>query len=974
MNITFLYPGYLWLLILLPLAAALALGGARRPTPGRFWAGLALRLALMLLLIVAIAGIQLRLPVDKLTVVFVLDVSDSLSAEEQARGESFIRAALAEMPDSDEAAIILFGKDALVERLASPEGGLAELTSTPVRTRTDIAGALQLALALFPDEGARRIVLLSDGRANLGQALEQAELAALHDIELTYLALGSENSGVEVLVEGLQAPADVRQGQEIELGVTISSSAATGAELRLYAGQDLLETRQVSLQAGLNRFTFTVQAGEPGFRRFRVQVVPDADIRLQNNEASAFSVVNGPPQVLLVSSAAQDSQSLGAALESAGMQVHTISPQDLPGSLPELANFEAVVLVNVPAEALPAGSMETIQAYVRDLGKGLLMIGGDQSFGAGGYLRTALEETLPVDMDVRSRQESPDVALVLAVDKSGSMGRCHCDDPDLNQTYVRAEVGQPKVDIAKAAIMSAASALGPRDYLGVVAFDSVPRWALQLRQVVDAFDLEQSIGAIAAEGDTNLETGVAAAYLALQGQEARVKHVILLTDGWVHGGDLIALAQEMQEQGITLSVVAAGEGSAEYLEELALTGGGRYYPAGDILNVPEFFLKETITTVGRYIIEEAFYPLPVESANPVLRGLSAGELPALLGYNGATPKDTARVVLSTPQGDPLLSTWQYGLGRAAAWTSDLSGRWAAEWLEWDGFGRFAAQLVGWTLPAPQVEGLSASAEVRDDLAELQVSATGQDGQPRNFLEVEARLVGPDLESQSANLTQTGAGEYAASLDLAQPGVYLAQIQVRAGDEVVGQQTLGLVVPYSPEYRLSGNDRAYLDELAERTGGEALTDPEQVFTNPPLSAARAVETWPALLTLVALLFPLDVAIRRVVFGRADFERGWEWLADRLGLKRLPGAGAPRQPVLGQLFAARGRARQRTSQRQETPPAAPPVASPVKPPPAQPPPAESKPAGTPPASAPPQPDESSQDTFERLRQARQKRRGR
>ncbi len=913
MSLSFIYPETLYLLLALPLVVGLALLGRRRPTRVRFWGGLILRALLLTLIVLALAGIQLRLRADALTAIFALDVSDSVPAAEQARGEAVLRQAIEAMPPDDSAAVVVFGQDALVERMASEERVLPDLTSVPVTTRTDIAGALQLALALFPDEGAKRLVLLSDGRENLGHALAQAELAAAHGIELTFVPLGGPEGDVEVLVEALDAPADVRQGQGFDLTVLVHSTAQVGATLRVFGDGQLVHSQDVWLQPGVNRFLVPVEATGIGFRRFRAQIVPDADTRLQNNEASAFTVIHGPPRLLMVGGQPVEGYHLAQALRAAEMDVELLPPGELSTTLPELAAFDAVVLVNVPAAALPSGAMEALQVYVRDLGKGLLMTGGEDAFGAGGYLRTPLEEALPVDMDVRTKEQSPNLALVLVVDKSGSMGRCHCDNPDLNQTYVRREVGQPKVDIAKEAVMRAAGALGHLDYIGVVAFDDAAHWALEVQQLMDFVTLEQSIGGIRAEGQTNLRAGVEAAYVALQATEARLKHVILLTDGWVHAGELAALAQEMREQGTTLSIVAAGEGSAEYLAGLAQSGGGRYYPAVDILRVPDFFLKETIKAVGQYIVEEPFYPLP-SAPSPVLRGLDPAALPLLLGYNGTTPKGTARVALSTPRGDPLLATWQYGLGRAAVWMSDLKGQWATDWLAWDGFARFAAQLVGWTLPAPQVEGITAQAALEDGRAVVRVEATDEAGRPRNFLDVTATLIDPDLQTMEVELAQIGAGRYEVLVELLQPGTYLVQLGICEGAEVLGQQTLGLAVPYSPEYKASGTNRTLLSELARLTGGRELPEPVAAFLHNLPPADRAHEIWGTLLLIAALLFPVDVAVRRVMLGAQDFRKAAIWLRERLPARRERVAG--RERALGQLFQARDRVRRRRS-RTDTP---------------------------------------------------------
>jgi uncharacterized membrane protein len=917
MSLSFVHPRALVLLAVLAPVVALAMA-SRRQGRRRWWASLALRVALLTVIILALSGVQVRTRADTLTAVFVLDVSDSIPAEEQACGEDLIRQAVAAMPPGDRAAVVVFGQDALVERMASEEPLLSDLASVPVTARTDIARALQLAMALYPDEGARRLVLLSDGRENLGEALAQAELAAAHQIEVVYQPLRAPQGEVEVLLDALQAPAEVRVGQRFELTALVDSTAPVGATLRVFADGRLVRSQELALQPGSNRYVVPLEAEETGFRRFRAELVPDADTRLQNNLASAFTVVAGPPRVLIVEGGEGEATQLAAALAAAQMEAEVIAPAELPTGLPELAAYDGVVLANVARNALPPESMPALQAYVRDLGHGLLMTGGENAFGAGGYLRTPLEEALPVDMDVRTKEQSPNLALVLVVDKSGSMGRCHCDNPDLNQTYERREFGQAKIDIAKEAIMRAAGALGPQDYLGVVAFDEAARWALDLQRAVDVIQLERTIGAIDARGQTNLRAGVEAAYAALDGVEARYKHVILLTDGWVREGELSDLARTHYEAGVTLSVVAAGGGSAEYLAELAALGGGRYYPAVDVLQVPDFFLKETVRAVGEYIVEEPFYPLPAGSS-PVLSGLDVTRMPPLLGYNGTTPKETARTALSTPRGDPLLATWQYGLGRSAAWTSDLKGQWATQWVGWSDFARFAAQLVGWTLPGPQAEGLEVETALEGAEAVVRAEVTAEDGTPRNHLDLRAVVVGPDLGRQELALQQVGAGQYEARIPAAQPGTYLVQVSAREGEQGLGQRLAGLAVPYSPEYKASGGGEGLLGELARLTGGGLLAEPAGAFVHNLPALDRAREVWRALLLLAAALFPLDVALRRLVLTRSDVHRALAWLREHLPLRARP--AAVRAPVLAQLFAARDRARDRAQRPQLRPRGAP-----------------------------------------------------
>ncbi len=923
MAISFSTPNAFWALLILAPLLTLPLLRRRLPAGGapssfvlrlfsdrtRPFLSILLRLLVGLGLILSLAGAQWVQPVDDVSVVFVLDLSASVPAAERERAEDFIRQAVAAMPDGARVAIVAFGEDALVERLASEERNLPPIASLPGSARTDIGAAIRLALALFPEESHKRLVLLSDGLENVGDARAQADLATARGVEIAVVALLAPPAEQEVYLVDLEVPPAVRQGQSFVIAVTVESTLAQDVTLRLLGDGRLLVSQRTALETGSNRVQFSLTADEAGFHRYTVELEPLLDTLPQNNHAAGFTVVAGPPRVLIAEGQAGEADALRRALESTGVEAVLADPAALPSDLSTLSSYDAVVLVDVPADALADGVMEALPVYVRELGRGLLMVGGEQSFGAGGYLRTPLEEALPVDMDVRSRTREPNLALVLVVDRSGSMGRCHCDNPNARPgEYARVEVGLPKVDIAKDAILMASTALGPFDYLGVVAFNENAQWAVELQPLVDASTLQGAIGGIQADGGTNIYAGLAAAEEALLGVEARVKHIVLLTDGWSMSGEYEALTARLADEGITLSIVAAGGGSAEYLEALAETGGGRYYPVPTIQDMPQIFFRETIEASGSYIVEESFYPLPAGTSE-ILRGLDPAALPALYGYNGTTPKATAQVSLVSLRGDPLLAQWQYGLGRAVAWTADLTGRWAVDWVEWQRFNTFAAQLVSWTLPEPADENLQVVTRLDGATVHLQVDAMDDQGRPRDLLETTVTLVGPALTQQSVELEQTAAGRYEGSLLLGEPGTYLVQVVQRdAAGEPLAQRTSGLVVPYSPEYRRSGSGGTLLAELAQVTGGQVIESTAAVFAPTAHPAQRTVPLWPSLLLLAALLFPFDVAARRLRLTASDWRRLEAWLRGRLPRRRVE-EGFREPALLGELFTARERARRR-----------------------------------------------------------------
>jgi hypothetical protein len=368
----------------------------------------------------------------------------------------------------------------------------------------------------------------------------------------------------------------------------------------------------------------------------------------------------------------------------------------------------------------------------------------------------------------------------------------------------------------------------------------------------------EALGSLEPRGTTNVRAGLRAAEEMLDSVDARIKHVILLTDGWGSGGAPTDIVARMQEKGMTLSVVAAGGGSAGYLEQLAELGGGRFYPTLDMSDVPQIFVQETITTVGNYIVERPLSPIAVVGS-PLLAGLPP--LPQLYGFNGSTLKETARLALLADDQSPLLATWQYGLGRSAAWLSDTSPKWAVDLVTWPSFPRFASQLVGWVLPTGGGQQLSAELAVRGSLTDVRVSfAESSTSQADTALS--ATLFIGDGAQVVVNLHEVAPGIFGGQLASPAPGTYLVQISGGAGDQPPIQQIAGLVVPYSPEYGPQRSNAALLAELARLTGGTSLSDSAAAFAPAGQPVSRAVEIGLPLLVCALLLLPLDIALRRV----------------------------------------------------------------------------------------------------------------
>ena len=898
----FAFEAPLWLL-LLPIALGFVVllhaGSRRRMGTGRRRAALAVRALLLTALVAALAGLQLVLPVDRLAVVFVMDLSDSVGEAGRAEALGFVRDALEEMPGDDVAGIVAFGRDALVEHLPQDLEAVPRIASTPVRDATDIGAALRLAAALFPDDAQKRIVLLTDGNDTTGAGQSEAALAAARGIQVETRLVGLDG-GDEVLVGRLTAPSTARLGEEVELGAEIRSTVEQPATVRLFIDGTLADTQPVTLEAGTTRVLFRFEPSEAGFHTFRVVVEAGRDTFNQNDRADAHTIVKGEPKVLVVAGDAEAAAELVSALETEGQQVDSIVPEGLPADLTGLADYDSIVLVDVPRTRLPADTMDALQVYVRDLGRGLVAIGGPRAYGAGGYTNSPLEETLPVDMGVKDREKQPEVALVVVIDKSGSMDACHCNTFDGGAGGGTGIGGTRKVDIGKEAILRAAAALTANDEFGVVAFDDSAHWVINTAPLGGLDEIQGAIAGIQPVGTTNIFAGLDQAVQSLEGARATRRHIILLTDGWSSSGAYEEILERMKTAGITLSTVGAGGGSNPFLENLARQGGGRFYDAANPASIPDIFLKETQQVSGQQIVEEPFFPR-ITGSSPILRGLDQG-FPQLLGYNGTTAKPAAQTVLVTGRIDPLLAQWQYGLGRAVAWTSDTTGRWARNWIGWEGFTRFASQLVAWTFPGEETGGIEAAFVTRGGETTLRVESVAADGSPRDFYATRATIVGPDLEPADVALPQTAPGVYEVPLGELPSGAYAVRVnQTRPGTAPLGR-TVGLVAPTPAEYRMLGANEPLLGAIRAATGGSALQLPEEVWRR-DLEATRSLTAlWPLLLVLALLLWPLDVALRRVSLGRRELADARRWLGDRVGGRRV----AARPAEVSGMIAARERA--------------------------------------------------------------------
>ena len=895
------------LLLLLSLPYFFWLG---RPGPGkrrgRQWASLFLRLLIMLLLIFGLAGSQIVRAADELAVVFLLDGSDSISRAQAEAAERYVREAITSMGPDDQAAVVVFGGNALVERPMSGLAELAPVTSVPHALHTDLAEAIRLGLALFPAGSARRLVVLSDGTTTTGDAPAAARLAGAAGVQIDYVPLTRRSDPGEAWLTRVEAPTRVSQGETIVVNVTAESRANMAATLRVLAGGRVIYEETVALRPGTNNFPIRLRAAEQEFVRYAVELEPADDVYYQNNRLAAYTEVVGPPRVLLVAEQGgvddegnqipDEAAALQRALSGAGLPVDRATPAELPASLPQLSNYATVVLVNVNGKTLSPRKMETLQSYVRDLGGGLVVVGGPESYGMGGYYGTVLEETLPLEMQIKDQERFPSVSIVIVIDRSGSMSM--------------PEGGLTKIQLADEAAARVVELLNDFDEITVIPVDTQPDDVIG---PVRADDKEPIIAQIrqigAGGGGINVRTGLAAAAEALAESENEVRHIIVLADGNDSNEQegVPQLIEGLVAEGATVSMVAIGGGKdVPWLERMAELGGGRFHLTDQAANLPQIFTQETTSIQRSYLIEERFFPT-LRSNSPILAGIR--QVPPLYGYVGTSPKGTAQVILETHMGDPLLAAWQYGLGRAVAWTSDASGRWATEWVPWSGFATFWAQAVRWSITQGRDSNVETVVSFGDEEAQLTVDARTSAGRYLNDLEMMGNVVGPEGTVTAVTLQQVAPGRYAGTFTPAEEGAYLIRVtgtaeEATAPEGATVAQTTGWVLGYSPEYRQFGPNLPLLEAVAETTNGRDVSgEPAAAFAHTLTGEPTTRPIWSWLTLLAVILLPVDVALRRLALSRRDLARAW---AATSGRWRQPAAVPERSEQVARLFEAKERA--------------------------------------------------------------------
>ena len=562
MTLGFERPDLLWWALLALPVVWMPWWSRRRLSRRRWAAVVAVRVALVLVVVASVAELTLRRAVDDLAVVFVLDRSASLGASARQRGVDFVRDALTHRGANDQAAVVVFGAEAMVEQELSDHLDFHDVESTPSPHQSDLAAGLRLGTALLPADRTRRVVVLTDGAQTRGDVGAQALLTATDDLRIAAVDLSGQE-GPEVVLEDLLAPERVDAGAAYEIKVVARSETDVTGRLTLYRNDRVLGSLDVQLEAGRTQvLPFRQDAAEAGLYRYRavIEVGEEGDARPQNNQVVSTVQVQGRPKVLVVARDRGPMKHLVGVLRQEGLDVQLVGADRLPSDLAGLRPYAAVFLVDIASYVTTQQQQQALQGFVRDLGRGLVMVGGDESFGVGGWFRSPVEEALPVRMDLQDKTRFPSLAMVLALDKSCSMGG--------------GQAGT-KLGLAKEAALQTADLLSERDSLGLISFDGAATWISRLAPLTDKRRVFDDVASIRPGGGTVVFGALEESMGALRASDAALKHVIVLSDGIIGGKDPKKLIQDGHRDGITLTAIGIGtDADRQTMQDFAQLGGG----------------------------------------------------------------------------------------------------------------------------------------------------------------------------------------------------------------------------------------------------------------------------------------------------------------------------------------------------------------------------------------------------------------
>jgi Mg-chelatase subunit ChlD/uncharacterized membrane protein len=840
-----------------------------------FWRGRASALGgyvrvLMLVLVTLIAAVPLApLGGKGIDVVVVADLSNSMPADSRARALEIVNLIERRRAAGDRVGIVTYGREARIERLPEEFGEAGAFVQEVDRDGSDLGGAISLAASLIPNERRGRVIVLSDGEANGTPIAAAAHEAAARGLPIDFRRF-SRGEAADIAVESIDLPPTVDEREPFQFTARVRTDRTIDTEaVLLRDGVEIARTSR-TFQPGSTQLVFRDLIDRPGVARYRLELAAKGDRVLENNRADGAVRVNAPATILLVN-AGGGPDNLSRALAAGKLRVTTIAPSSLPQDPAGLLAYRGVILENVPASDIGPQALGALVRFVTDLGGGLLLTGGNGSFGVGGYFKSVLDPYLPVSMEIKNEHRKLSLAMAVVLDRSGSMAMPSAD-------------GRTKMDLANLGTCAAIDTLGPFDEIGVIAVDSQPHVispltsAKEKGRICDEVRRIESMG-----GGIFTYTALLSAATMVQESEKGTRHIVLFADAAdaEEPGEYERLLDKLKSIGITVSVIGLGseaDSDAAFLKDVAARGQGRIHFTASAEELPRLFAQEAITVARSSFVTDptGARALP----DMVLLGeLPASTFPSLDGYNLTylRPGATMGAVTTDQYTAPLLAFWHRGLGRVGSLMAEVDGKYSRRLNEWKDFQGFSVGLGRWLLGGDPPSGVQASIDRRGGQGVVRVEldpdrARGGAGEVRAAA---ATIVPPDDRNSGAarRLTLSWVGEdtLEARFPLQKAGMYLGAVQLGTG-AVLPLAPLSL--PYSPEFepRADADEaRRTLSDMARLTGGIERTTWDDVFTSARLRNRQISDLVLPLALMLLIVHVMEIGGRRLFLFAAA--QGW-----------------------------------------------------------------------------------------------------
>lgn len=824
------------------------------------------RCLVLVAIVLTMAGLSVSKKQKRSETIFLVDVSDSMSGN-VTELEAYIKHVIAEMPEKNVCGVVAFGKDTAVDRFLSDKKTFSKFTSQPVTIATNIEKAVQSACSMFDDGVSKRLVLITDGSENEGSMSLAATTLKSNDVEFMAIPMSDSIGGNdEVYIDDLTAPNVIHVGDHYNITVSVMSNVETDALLSLYAGRNLKEQQDIHLNKGRNQFVFEDTGIEGNIAQYKAVVEPDKDTISVNNTYVTFSDIEAQPRVLLVEGVATDAGEFEKVLTAANIGYDKVTPKGVPITLSELNQYKAVITFDVHYDDLRSGFPTVLESYIKDFAGGYICIGGENSFALGNYKGTVLEDVLPVNMELQGEKQIPKMAMTMVIDQSGSMCTASSEDSSITG-----------LDLAKQAALSGVSEVRPTDEVGVLAFDDKYSWIVPITQADDMDEINSAIETIGYGGGTSIYPALQQAYEKILTSDAKIKHIILLTDGQDEFRQYDELIQLINQADITVSTVAVGQGAdVNTLSMIAEKCGGRFYYTDVNNSIPRIFAQEVYLSTNTYLINEEFYPV-ITSNHEIIEGVMDEGCPPLLGYIAATKKQAADVILESDREDPILTTWQYGLGRTVAWNSDGTNEWTAAYAEWDNYPMFWSNIINYVISDSELGEDSLEVVKEGNTAIVTYETKEYDKNTK----VNAVVTDEDGTAKELPMDAVKPGVFKAELDMEDIGVYSVSLRKMDGEEIVKNYNTAYANQYSAEYQFSNSETDFLS-FVKQAGGKEITLEDDIWTNQLKMVKAKVSLTIPLLIVAIFLFLFDIIIRRFSIDVAGcLKRVWNATGGRFG---------------------------------------------------------------------------------------------